>query len=294
MMAVSDEVINVAESVTDDDTIQDVDEDMDDIGDGQLSDEEPTESKEKTLPPDVNPQAIFLEYLKSPMVQLIIGAGPEEQILTAHQAILTQSPYFANILHPSRASTVSSELKVHLTNESLDAVSCFLQYQYTGEYFPRCTEATPSGLETDPNVPVVDESGSQLLKHARVYTLAEKLGLPALKALAHSKIHLIDTTTDDEIAYARYIYAKTSPNDTAIRKPIAAYWAKESHVLRHDAEMEFKQLCLEFPQFGFDVLEILLDQKEKKRARERDHQDEAATTKLRGDLRGSKKLRTNG
>lgn len=45
---------------------------------------------------------------------------------------------------------------------------------------------------------------------------------------------------------------------------MAAFWATRSHVLRHDAEEEFRAMCLEFPQFGFDVLSRVLDQKEKK------------------------------
>ena len=34
-------------------------------------------------------------------------------------------------------------------------------------------------------------------------------------------------------------------------------------MLRHEAEEEFRAMCLEFPQFGFDVLSRVLDQKEK-------------------------------
>jgi hypothetical protein len=36
-----------------------------------------------------------------------------------------------------------------------------------------------------------------------------------------------------------------------------------SHVLRREAEEEFRNMCLEFPQFGFDVLSLILDQKER-------------------------------
>jgi hypothetical protein len=36
-------------------------------------------------------------------------------------------------------------------------------------------------------MPDLDQTGEQLLKHARVYTLAEKFGIDALKALALSK-----------------------------------------------------------------------------------------------------------
>lgn len=57
---------------------------------------------------DVKPRVQFLSYLTSPVVTLLVGGtvgassalvdevdGPAETILTAHQALLTQSPYFA-------------------------------------------------------------------------------------------------------------------------------------------------------------------------------------------------------
>lgn len=103
-------------------------------------------------------------------------------------------------------------------------------------------------------MPEVDETGDQLLKHARVYTLAETLGLPGLKSLASSKIHCVNSTAKGEIAYARYVYAHTSKDDTAIRAPVVNFWATRSHTLRSEAEDEFRQICLEFPQFGYDVL----------------------------------------
>jgi hypothetical protein len=40
-------------------------------------------------------------------------------------------------------------------------------------------------------------------------------------------------------------------------------------VLRHEAEHEFKTMCLEFPEFGFGVLSLVLDQREK-RTKERE------------------------
>jgi hypothetical protein len=36
----------------------------------------------------------FITYLASPVVTLIAGLGDSETVLTAHQALLTQSPYF--------------------------------------------------------------------------------------------------------------------------------------------------------------------------------------------------------
>jgi hypothetical protein len=128
-----------------------------------------------------------------------------------------------------------------------------LEYIYTGEYFPQKI-AGQRVLAKDLTMPDLDETGEQLLKHARVYTLADKLGMGALKTLAHSKIHCVNSSAKGEIAYARYVYATTPKEDDTIRRPVASFWAHRSHVLRREAEDEFRQICLEFPQFGFDVL----------------------------------------
>ncbi|KAL1958090.1 hypothetical protein VTO42DRAFT_5130 [Malbranchea cinnamomea] len=206
----------------------------------------------------------FLAYLKSPIVELVVGRGEDQTVLTAHQAILTSSPFLAKAVEKF---TDGEPRRIILEDESIDAVSSFLQFQYTGEYFPR--RVSSDSLESDPSIPEVDETGDQLLRHARVYTLAQKFGLDSLRTLAHAKIHRINSSARGEIAYARYVYDNTSPDDTTIRKPVAAFWATRSHVLRHEAEEEFRAMCLEYPQFGFDVLSLVLDQKEK-RSHDRD------------------------
>lgn len=66
---------------------------------------------------------------------------------------------------------------MELPDYELDAVGCFLQYLYTGEYFPKKLHDSRS-LEHDPSIPKIDNTGEQLLKHARVYVLAERLGMP--------------------------------------------------------------------------------------------------------------------
>ena len=144
-----------------------------------------------------------------------------------------------------------------------------IEFLYTGEYFPKKTSgARDAPLEKDPRQPVPDNDGAGLLVHARVYTLAERLGLPALKSLAHSKIHRTTATAKGELAYARFVYKESNPEDSTIRKPVAAFWATRSYSLRHDAEPEFKAMCLEFPQFSYDVLQLVLDQQEKSRNRD--------------------------
>lgn len=228
----------------------------------------------------------FVDYLTSPVVTLIVGTGERETILTAHQALLSQSPHFENIcdnfsddgsvstpanllscdlarrhllrIAPSETYQADQDFscqprQLELPDEDMDAVGCFLEFLYTGEYFPKKV-AGSRALEEDPTLPLVDDTGDHLLKHARVYTLAEKFGLPTLRTLASSKIHCVSSTAKGEIAYAEYVYANTPEDDTTIRAPIASFWASRSHTLRAEAEPEFKALCLQYPQFGYDVL----------------------------------------
>lgn len=143
-----------------------------------------------------------------------------------------------------------------------------IEYLYTGEYFPKKTStARDAALEKDPRLPPTDDNGLGLLVHARIYTLAETLQLPELQSLSHSKIHRTASTAKGELAYARYVYKESNPDDATIRKPVAAFWATRSFQLRHEAEPEFRAMCLEFPQFSFDVLQLVLDQQEKGKGR---------------------------
>ncbi|KAH6654296.1 hypothetical protein BKA67DRAFT_274554 [Truncatella angustata] len=211
--------------------------------------------------PEAEKRPEFIDYLKSPVVTLLVGNSGIETILTAHQALLLQSPYFVEAC--AAFSNDGSPRQIKLENEEIDAVGSFLEYLYTGDYFPKKIPGTRQ-LETDPSLPSVDESGNQLLKHARVYTLADRFGVSKLKGLATSKIHCVNSTAKGEIQYARYVYAYTSTEDASIRAPVANFWATRSHTLRAEAEEEFRGLCLEYPQFGYDVLTRVLDEKLKR------------------------------
>lgn len=210
----------------------------------------------------------FISYLTSPVVTLIVGTGEAETILTAHQALLALSPFFKEAC--AQFSDDGSPRQIELPQDDMDAVGCFLEYLYTGDYFPKKVPGQRT-LETDPSIPKVDESGEQLLKHARVYTLAEKFQVPNLRTLASSKIHCVNSTAKGEIAYARYVYAYTSEADSTVRAPVANFWANRSHTLRAEAEPEFKALCLEYPQFGYDVLTRVLDDKLKRESNAKMH-----------------------
>lgn len=81
-----------------------------------------------------------------------------------------------------------------------------------------------------------------------------QFGVSHLKRPASSKIHGVNSTARGEIACIRYMHAYTSKDDTKVRALIDSFWATRSHTLRSEVEDEFKQLCLEYPQFGYDAL----------------------------------------
>ncbi|KAF1995456.1 hypothetical protein P154DRAFT_346374 [Amniculicola lignicola CBS 123094] len=206
---------------------------------------------------------LFSDLMKSPIVEVVVGSGADRTTYSAHEAVLVRAPVFARL---AADFTPGGPRQVVMADADADAMGSVVEYLYTGEYFPKkTTAARDAPLEKDPRQPVPDDDGLGLLVHARVYTLAARLELPNLKSLAHSKIHRTASTARGELAYARFVYKESNPDDATIRKPVAAFWATRSYSLRHEAEPEFKAMCLEFPQFVFDVLQLVLDQQEKSR-----------------------------
>jgi hypothetical protein len=45
---------------------------------------------------DIPARVTYLDYLKSPVIGLLVGQGEEQAFLTAHQGLLNQSPFFAS------------------------------------------------------------------------------------------------------------------------------------------------------------------------------------------------------
>jgi hypothetical protein len=236
--------------------------------------------------------AIDISYLKSPVISIQVGNPPSDTILSAHLALLQKSPWFTEACVNYSHATPASERVVSLPDDDITTVSSFLEYLYTNEYTPRLIPGVSGKPEDlvleESNDTDLDEGGDHLLKHAMVYTLAEKLQLPELKHLAHSKIHRINSTAKGELRYAKFVYENTTKEDKTIRQPIASFWAHRSmclvvclrrkvylmrlivsgHVLRHEAEEEFRSMVLEFPHFAYDILSIVLDQKEKGKDKE--------------------------
>jgi hypothetical protein len=45
---------------------------------------------------DVPARVTYIDHLKSPVIGLLVGQGDEQALLTAHQGLLTSSPWFAD------------------------------------------------------------------------------------------------------------------------------------------------------------------------------------------------------
>jgi hypothetical protein len=61
-----------------------------DPGATQNGEEDAFVQEEEAIPERVT----FIDYLKTPIVELLIGQGEHQTLLTAHQALLVQSPFF--------------------------------------------------------------------------------------------------------------------------------------------------------------------------------------------------------
>ncbi|KAI9893453.1 MAG: hypothetical protein M1814_006750 [Vezdaea aestivalis] len=208
-------------------------------------------------------------FSRSSIVSLTVGTGDEAVTIGVHKLFLEQSPYFRDLF----TSVADNESQIDLPDEDPTAVQSVIEYLYTKEYFPARIHTEPGvldQLEKAPGTPEIDESGEELLKHARIYLLAVKFSFKELKDLAFAKIHIVESMPKAELVYARFVYENTDDDDVDLRHPVASFWASKSHVVRHSAQAEFQAMCLDFPKFGFDVLTLILNQKEKGKAKEKD------------------------
>ncbi|KAJ5295193.1 hypothetical protein N7508_010014 [Penicillium antarcticum] len=219
-----------------------------------------TSTEDATLP---DTQELELELastsstsLPRPIVEIVVGKDDNQTVLTALQTLLLESPFLVKLVQEFEASGPVSRscIQIKLPEEDVDAFGCDLQFQYTRDY------TVPQPDSTDP---AVNYGSETLLRHARIYTLADKLGLPALKSLAHSKIHKVKSSPHAEHLYARCVYTNTPASDTTIRKPVASYWASHSHTLRRDVGDDSRTSALRCLRSLSMSRTIILDRKEK-------------------------------
>lgn len=68
---------------------------MNDIADNTEAEEDGALPFQEGAMDDLPARTTYIDYLKSPVIGLLVGQGDEQALLTAHQGLLNQSPWFA-------------------------------------------------------------------------------------------------------------------------------------------------------------------------------------------------------
>jgi hypothetical protein len=100
-------------------------------------------------------------YLASPMVEIEVGTGDAARTLHAHSKLLEQSPWMAQQI--ASFSDDATSRQIEFKTEDSDTVGAFLQFLYTGEYYPK---RQGDVLESVPGA--ASDGGEELLRHASV------------------------------------------------------------------------------------------------------------------------------
>lgn len=109
------------------------------------------------------------------------------------------------------------------------------------------------------NSSISDTAPSPLLMHAKVYVMAEKYDVPALKALSKEKYEAAASTAWDDIIFTeslKLIYEETPDSDTLFRDVAAK--AAAAHLAKLVDRVEFEELCKINGEIGFDILNASL------------------------------------
>ncbi|KAK7738054.1 hypothetical protein SLS63_002387 [Diaporthe eres] len=192
---------------------------------------------------------LFVQPGVSPIVTLVIGH--EQRIFAAHEDVLCNSPYFANVLKGQYVE--ASTKRIALPDESPEIFSSVLEYMYKGDYYPRLVhskrrnsweiEQTSDGggrSSIESTIYHQDASGP-LLKDTVIYCVADKYGLEELKRVALRKQGLqtgIQCSTI--LASARYAYANTPDSDSKLRAHYLALIIRSRSTFKRSGTMQLE------------------------------------------------------
>lgn len=185
----------------------------------------------------------------SPIVTLVIGH--EQRIFAAHEDVLCNSPYFANVLKGQYIE--ASTKRIALPDESPEIFSSVLEYLYKGDYYPRLVhnkrrnsweieQASGGGGRSSIESTIYHQDASgPLLKDTVIYCVAEKYGLEELKRVALRKQGLqtgIQCSTI--LASARYAYANTPDSDSKLRAHYLALIIRSRSTFKRSGTMQLE------------------------------------------------------
>src|SRR5436189_3099842 len=129
---------------------------------------------------------------------------------------------------------------IELKGDDVRVVEAMLQFMYTFEYGSTGNEISP------------------MLFHVRVYSIAEKYGISALKLEAKDKFSKVAVTCwdmDDFPDVASEIYSSTPPEDRGLRDIVTG--VAHAHIVKLLKKDDFNNTFQETPGFAADVAQLL-------------------------------------
>lgn len=177
------------------------------------------------------------------MSVITITVGESEARFQAHKDLLCQrSPFFNGAL--TRDFKEASENAVTLPEDDPDTFERFLQWVYSGTY-------VLSGIGTD------DEVDERYIQLVQLYTLADKLEVPALKKSVVDELFVMKSNPDKppQIEVISYVYENTRER-SPLRKLMVAWlvWHVEYSWYTTPVAASFLAQC---PDFAADLVVAL-------------------------------------
>ncbi|CCD44667.1 hypothetical protein BofuT4_P055680.1 [Botrytis cinerea T4] len=216
----------------------------------------------------------------------------EDKVFDVHRAIVCiRSPVIAAAMDDDRWEEAAKG-EYHMSDEKLPIVEAMINYLYSGSYDDQVAlESKASdddlqiGLPSSPPKPVTEPIGdpwaqrrvevkqhnsrgfgqqvqgapltkpSSLLFNAKVYIIADKYMIPALKSLSHENFKKSlreHWNTPEFAAVAEFLWDNTPGSDTLLRKAVTATAATYIDVLL-DKE-DFVDFMSEYGEFTVDIM----------------------------------------
>lgn len=153
---------------------------------------------------------------QSPVVKVTVGPQPGARTFFAHQGILSKSIFFDRALNGNFRESQTHE--VDLPEDCPEAFSSVLEFLYSEEYSPRLEMvfSPPRGTKVKGILGYEkSEQPRQLcaaaMRHAKIYCLADKLGMVNLQKLVLEKLRLCGPLRDiNFLTLATYLLANSS------------------------------------------------------------------------------------
>ena len=199
------------------------------------------------------------------MINLLVG--PDKTEFQAHEAVLRRSPFFSSAFDSSfnGPSSPHSPRIVELPEEDPDIFAAVLQFLYQDDFFPRLLRHPASQKpELEYRDPDAANRVGPMMKLARIYFAADRIGLQGLMRLAARKVRkLMPVSAKSYLMFARFVYENTSDTDDILRPYAISYVNEYLLYFVEDEEDVLKEAVLEGGAFAWDLMQELIKHRKK-------------------------------